>query len=131
MFALVSAGANSTPQSSSKPPAKPPASAAKKTTAPRTGSRKRVAPAARSRPGQTAPTPDRIREIQQALAERGYSTPVDGKWSKDSETAMAKFQADQKLDGSGKLNSLSIIALGLGPKHDSNPEPAAPPAQKD
>jgi peptidoglycan hydrolase-like protein with peptidoglycan-binding domain len=141
VFALVATGAYSTPQSNSKAPAKPPASAAPKNsapakksataTAPRTGSRKRVTPAARSKPGQAAPTPDRIREIQQALAERGYLTPVDGNWSKDSEAAMAKFQADQNLDGKGKLNSLSLIALGLGPKHDSNPGPAAPPAQKD
>jgi hypothetical protein len=33
--------------------------------------------------------------------------------------AMKRFQAAQNLDASGKINSLSLIALGLGPKHDS------------
>jgi peptidoglycan hydrolase-like protein with peptidoglycan-binding domain len=140
VFALAVAGANPAPPSNSKAaPPKAPASGAKKnpapakksSAAPRTGSRKRTGTSARSRPGQSAPTPDRIREIQQALIDRGYATPVDGSWSKDTEAAMAKFQADQNLEGKGKLNSLSIIALGLGPKHDSNPEPTAPPTQKD
>jgi len=151
VFALAAARAGAPPPASNQPPAKAPATAAapkspsttappakksaapaKKSSAatPRTGSRKRST-AARSSPSQAAPTPDRIREIQQALAGRGYDTPVDGTWGKESEAALAKFQAEQNLDGKGKLNSLSLIALGLGPKHDSNPEPATPPAQKD
>jgi len=143
-FALALAGANPPPPAG-KTPTKPPATSTQKSAAPakkgsatsssttaRKGSRKRGAPVARAAPGQAAPTPDRVRDIQQALNERGYSTPVDGAWSKDTEAALAKFQADQNLDGKGKLNSLSLIGLGLGPKHDSNqelPPPQAP--QKD
>jgi hypothetical protein len=37
---------------------------------------------------------------------------------------LKKFQAEQNLESSGKINSLSLIALGLGPKRD--PSPAAP-----
>jgi len=67
---------------------------------------------------QSAPTPERYREIQQALAAKGYlrTDQVTGTWTSDSADAMRKFQTDQKLDSSGKINSRSLIALGLGPK---------------
>jgi hypothetical protein len=75
-----------------------------------------------------APTPERYKEIQGALAAKGYLGPDDasGRWDQTSIDAMKKFQADQKLDSTGKINSLSLIALGLGPKHDSAPAPAKP-----
>jgi hypothetical protein len=42
--------------------------------------------------------------------------------------ALKRFQDEQKLESSGKLNSLSLIALGLGPKHDNLPaRPVADP----
>jgi hypothetical protein len=69
-------------------------------------------------PGQTAPTPDRYKEIQEALAKKGYlHGEADGVWNQDSADALRRFQQDQNLQASGKLDSLSIIALGLGPKH--------------
>lgn len=40
------------------------------------------------------------------------------KWGTESVDALKRFQQDQKLEASGKLDSLSIIALGLGPKRD-------------
>jgi methionine salvage enolase-phosphatase E1 len=68
--------------------------------------------------GQTEPTPDRYKEIQGALAQKGYlHTEATGVWSQDSVDALRRFQQDQNLQASGKLDSLSIIALGLGPKH--------------
>jgi hypothetical protein len=77
----------------------------------------RPAPA-KWRPGQTAPTPDRYKEIQEALAKKGYlHGEADGVWNQDSADALRHFQQDQNLQASGKLDSLSIIALGLGPKH--------------
>jgi len=70
------------------------------------------------RAGQTAPTPDRYKEIQGALAQKGYlHGEATGVWSQDSADALRRFQQDQNLQASGKLDSLSIIALGLGPKH--------------
>lgn len=70
------------------------------------------------RAGQTAPTPDRYKEIQAALAQKGYlHGDATGVWSQDSVDALRRFQQDQNLQASGKLDSLSIIALGLGPKH--------------
>jgi len=76
---------------------------------------------------QTAPTPDRYREIQSALASKGYLRPEDatGTWNQTSAEALKKFQKEQNLESSGKINSLSLIALGLGPKHDS-PAAATP-----
>jgi hypothetical protein len=81
---------------------------------------------------QTLPSPDRYREIQTALAAKGYLKPEDatGSWNANSTDALKKFQAEQNLESSGKINSLSLIALGLGPHHEATPvatpQPAAP-----
>ena len=70
------------------------------------------------RAGQKAPTPDRYKEIQEALAKKGYlHGEATGDWNRDSADALRRFQQDQNLQASGKLDSLSIIALGLGPKY--------------
>ena len=92
----------------------------------KTSSRRRAA--RRSAPRQSAPTPERYREIQQALTDKGYSAgPVDGSWGTEWVSALKKFQADQNLASDGKLGSLSLIALGLGPKRDSITEFAGKP----
>lgn len=68
-------------------------------------------------------------EIQRALAERGYySGVVSGIWSADSVDALKRFQSDQHLAADGKIGSLSLIALGLGPKRDPIGDLAAKPA---
>lgn len=72
-------------------------------------------------PVQQQPTSERYREIQQALIERGYlQGDPTGQWSNDSTDALRRFQQDQNLDATGKLDSLSLIALGLGPKRTAN-----------
>ncbi len=82
---------------------------------------------------QSAPSADRYREIQDALAARGYlkAEDVTGSWNQTSMDALKKFQSEQNLDSSGKINSLSLIALGLGPRRDAvaavpKPPPAPP-----
>ena len=76
-------------------------------------------------PRQSQPTKDRISEIQQALMDKGYFTgATTGEWNADSMEALKRFQDDQSLKASGKINSLSLIALGLGAKH--NPLGALP-----
>jgi len=81
---------------------------------------------------QLHPDPERYQEIQKALAERGYfKGDVNGQWGDDSIDALKRFQADQKLPDDGKINSLSLIGLGLGPKHNGSavtPANAAVPA---
>ena len=81
-----------------------------------------------------APTPERYKEIQQALVSKGYLKPEDASsgWDQNSVDALKRFQADQNLDSKGKINSLSIIALGLGPKRDTaSTKPPAPPPPPD
>jgi peptidoglycan hydrolase-like protein with peptidoglycan-binding domain len=69
------------------------------------------------RSSQQAPTTDRYKEIQQALAGKGYlHGEPNGEWGAESTEALKRFQADQNLTPDGKLNSLSLIAMGLGPK---------------
>jgi len=70
---------------------------------------------------QATPSPERYREIQNALVAKGY-LPADsatGTWDQGSSEALKKFQTEQNIDSSGKINSLSLIALGLGPRHDA------------
>jgi peptidoglycan hydrolase-like protein with peptidoglycan-binding domain len=65
--------------------------------------------------GQKAPTPDRITEIQQALAKDGSFTGTpNGRWSDSTVEAMKKFQAGHGLNPSGKLDALTLQKLGLG-----------------
>lgn len=77
---------------------------------------------------QQAPTPDRYKEIQQALASKGYlQGEATGQWGPDSVDALKRFQGAQNLTPDGKINSLSLIALGLGPKRLTAKSDAAPP----
>lgn len=105
--------------------------ATKKTTAKKSASKQPIT--RRSRAGarttptrrvyQAQPAKERLTEIQQALFDRGYlKAQPDGAWGAESEEALRRFQEDQNIRATGKLNSLSLIALGLGPKR-------APPAQ--
>lgn len=71
--------------------------------------------------GQMTPSQERYNEIQQALVARGFlTTPPNGVWDKDSIDAMKRFQAEQNLPPSGKVTSLTLIALGLGPKRNTS-----------
>jgi peptidoglycan hydrolase-like protein with peptidoglycan-binding domain len=96
-----------------------------------TAATKRTAAASKSkRPPVTArhyspqqPSQERYKEIQQALAGKGYfKTEPDGAWGPASIEALKRFQHDQNLVEDGKIGSLSLIALGLGPKREP-PEP--------
>ena len=82
---------------------------------------------ARRPPVQMQPTTDRYKEIQQALADKGYfhGTP-DGAWNGESVDALKRFQKDQNLDPDGKIGSLSLLALGLGPKRGVASAQSAP-----
>jgi len=78
--------------------------------------------------GQMAPTPERITEIQQALAKDGsYSAAPTGKWDDNTVEAMKKFQTAHALNPSGKLDALTLEKLGLGSTTAGVAEPVAPP----
>jgi len=102
-----------------------------KTSATKAGAAKSKRVVARRPPVQLQPTTDRYKEIQQALADKGYFRGnADGTWNGESVDALKRFQKDQNLDADGKIGSLSLMALGLGPKRgvaQAASEPVAPP----
>jgi peptidoglycan hydrolase-like protein with peptidoglycan-binding domain len=65
--------------------------------------------------GQKAPTPDRISEIQQALAKDGsFTGKPNGKWDASTMEATRKFQEAHGLSPTGKLDAKTLQQLGLG-----------------
>lgn len=94
----------------------------------KSGTKRRRAVVARRPMTQQQPEAQRIREIQQALTEKGYPVEVSGVWGAESVEALKKFQAAQNINnltGRGKLDSLTLISLGLGPRRQ--PAEAAGP----
>jgi hypothetical protein len=122
----VSKGATASRTTASHPAA---TKAGPRTTAARRGKKGPPAKRVTWRNRQLAPTPQRYKEIQDALAAKGYLKPEDanGAWNQVSVDALKKFQAGQNLDSTGKINSLSLIALGLGPRRET--PPPKPPAE--
>ncbi len=85
----------------------------------------------RREPKQKVPTQDRIQEIQSALARDGYyHGNSTGKWDSATVDAMKRFQQDNGLNPTGKLDATSLQKLGLGSDVAGlgAPRPAAPPA---
>jgi peptidoglycan hydrolase-like protein with peptidoglycan-binding domain len=113
--ALVCACATSRASSAaSRPTPYPQASA------PASSTPKNKIPAKRRRrhyrePTQKAPTPDRISEIQSALARNGfYEGDPNGKWDANTVSAMRNFQSANGLESTGKIDALTLQKLGLG-----------------
>jgi|SRR5579859_1496492 len=78
--------------------------------------------------GQKAPAPDRISEIQQALAKDGsFTGTANGKWDNSTIEGMKKFQAGHGLNPTGKLDALTLQKLGLG-SHTAGVAAPMPPA---
>jgi peptidoglycan hydrolase-like protein with peptidoglycan-binding domain len=69
---------------------------------------------------QLHPTPSRYQEIQQALIDKKYlQGAATGRWDEECEEALRRFQREQNLEPTGKLDSLTLIGLGLGPKYET------------
>jgi peptidoglycan hydrolase-like protein with peptidoglycan-binding domain len=65
--------------------------------------------------GQKAPDPQRITQIQQALARDGSFTGTpNGKWDASTVESMKKFQAAHGLNPTGKMDAKTLQQLGLG-----------------
>jgi peptidoglycan hydrolase-like protein with peptidoglycan-binding domain len=77
--------------------------------------KKRSRKSSRRERGQKAPTPDRISEIQQALAKDGsFAGKPNGKWDASTMEATRKFQEAHGLNPTGKLDAKTLQQLGLG-----------------
>ncbi|HYI92087.1 MAG TPA: peptidoglycan-binding domain-containing protein [Bryobacteraceae bacterium] len=127
MGLMCVAGQSSTKKTANSTTAKKPATTTSSKTK-KAKSGKHVAQTRRSAPRQSAPTAERYREIQQALTDKGYGAgPVDGNWGTEWVDALKKFQAGHNLNSDGKLGSLSLIALGLGPKREPMADLAGKP----
>jgi peptidoglycan hydrolase-like protein with peptidoglycan-binding domain len=91
-------------------PAKPTASAGSKSHVKKSSRHSK-----RREPRQKAPAPERISEIQQALAKDGsFAGTPNGKWDDSTVDAMRKFQSGHGLNPSGKLDAPTLQKLGLG-----------------
>lgn len=101
-----------------------------KSTHPATSSGKKSSAKKKSKKvkGQSAPTPERISEIQEALAKKGVldGTP-SGKWDDSTTEAVRKFQSSNGLNPSGKLDALTLQKLGLGSETAGLAAPTPPP----
>ncbi len=83
----------------------------------------------RREPFQKAPKPDRISEIQSALARGGYyQGDPNGKWDSNTISALQKFQSANNLNASGKLDAPSLQKLGLG-SSTAGLNPPTPPVR--
>jgi len=72
------------------------------------------------------PSAERYAQIQSALAKAGYfEGSANGVWGDSSVEALRRFQEDNGQDPTGKLDSLSLIKLGLGPNYESESASAA------
>ncbi len=95
-----------------KAPLRSAARSTKKGTLPRTPVRVR----------QMTPSADRYREIQESLVAKGYlQQEPTGVWDTKSSDALRQFQTETDLTPTGKLSSLTLIRLGLGPKFSDAP----------
>jgi peptidoglycan hydrolase-like protein with peptidoglycan-binding domain len=111
---LLTAGtawsATSAPGKAPRNSAKPAASAGNKSRV-----KKSIKYSKRRERGQKTPAPERISEIQQALAKEGSFTGTPtGKWDDSTVDAMRKFQSGHGLNPSGKLDASTLQKLGLG-----------------
>jgi peptidoglycan hydrolase-like protein with peptidoglycan-binding domain len=78
--------------------------------------------------GQAAPTPERISEIQEALAKNGsYSGVPSGKLDDSTYDALRKFQAAQGLRVNGRIDAPTLQKLGLGSETAGLAAPTPPP----
>ena len=79
--------------------------------------------------GQQAPSADRIKEIQQALAREGHyeGTPT-GRWDSASTSALKSFQQANGLDATGKVDARTLQKLGLGSEVAGMAPPRPTPA---
>jgi peptidoglycan hydrolase-like protein with peptidoglycan-binding domain len=108
-WSAPSASAKPAPRKAARSSGKPSAAAASKSRVKKSSKR------SKREKGQKAPAPERISEIQQALAKDGsFAGTPSGKWDDSTVEAMKKFQSGHGLNPSGRLDAPTLQKLGLG-----------------
>ncbi len=129
-FVLLMAGLMLTAAPAARPKPKVPAAKAKpngsagkaKAAAPKgRANGRRVARRPSTPPRPAAPSADRYREIQQALIDKGFlQGAATGSWDARSVEALNRYKQTQNLKPDGRIDALSLIGLGLGPKRQAS-----------
>ena len=60
--------------------------------------------------------PEQVRLVQRSLAERDPSVQVTGTYDYDTRIALRQFQATRGLPATGRLDALTVEALGIDPR---------------
>lgn len=76
----------------------------------------RPAPAERSALPASELSPEQVRLVQRALADRGYPVDLSGVFDGRTRSALAEFQRARGLPADGKLDSNTIETLGIDPR---------------
>jgi peptidoglycan hydrolase-like protein with peptidoglycan-binding domain len=83
-----------------------------------------AATAGQSGPGEAAApgypaaelSPEQVRLVQRALADRGYAVDLTGAFDSRTQSALAKFQRARGLPANGTLDSSTLETLGIDPR---------------
>jgi peptidoglycan hydrolase-like protein with peptidoglycan-binding domain len=58
-------------------------------------------------------SPDKVKQIQSALDQKGQHVSVDGRWGKQTAAALRKFQKQNGLKATGNADQQTMQKLGL------------------
>lgn len=76
-------------------------------------------PEASARPGALPASdlsPEQVRLVQRALADRGYPVNLTGAFDGQTQTALSEFQRARGLPADGKLDPSTLETLGIDPR---------------
>lgn len=59
------------------------------------------------------PADGTVRNAQAALNTKGYDIRIDGQWGPNTQNAVRRFQSENGLAQSGRLDSATLTALGV------------------
>src|SRR5260370_36580925 len=111
---LVAAGAGVFAGSAQGQSAAPPKSATSSKAGSKAHGKRTSRRSGRRERGQKVPTPDRLSEIQQALAkDDSFTGKPNGKWDASTIEATTKFQGAHGVNASGEADAKPLQQLGL------------------
>jgi peptidoglycan hydrolase-like protein with peptidoglycan-binding domain len=61
-------------------------------------------------------SPEQVRVVQRALADRGFAVDLTGEYDGRTRSALTAFQRARGLPATGNLNSPTVEALGIDPR---------------